>query len=181
VLLLLHGARLNDPENEALLARIMAFEPDEPGAQLPFTARLAREQGWTHVFAGRVVQEYKRFVALAMLSGHPVTPSEEVDQAWHLHLVYTRSYWHGLCRDVLGRDLHHGPTAGGSDENGKFADWYGKTLVSYRNLFGKEPPSDIWPLPKIRFANAGSGRWVDSSKFWLVPKPSFLKHTKQKT
>ena len=120
-LLLLHGARLSDPENEALLARIMAFEPDESGAQLPFTARLAREQGWTHVFAGRVVQEYKRFVALAMLSGHPVTPSEEVDQAWHLHLVYTRSYWHGLCRDVLGRDLHHGPTAGGADENGKFA------------------------------------------------------------
>ncbi|MEK6230809.1 MAG: hypothetical protein N2A42_03075 [Luteolibacter sp.] len=33
--------------------------------------------------------EYKRFVALAMLAGHPVTPSEEVDQAWHLHLVYT--------------------------------------------------------------------------------------------
>ncbi len=106
--LLVHGGALNEPRNDKLLDAIMAFELDDPGAQLPFTARLAREQGWTHVFAGRVVTEYKRFVVLAMLAGHPVTPSEEVDQAWHLHLVYTRSYWQGLCRDVLGRELHHG-------------------------------------------------------------------------
>lgn len=154
----------------------MAFELDEPDAQLPFTARLAREQGWTTVFAGRVVFEYKRFVALAMFAGHPVTPSEELDQAWHLHLVYTRSYWHSLCRDVLGRDLHHGPTTGGSSENEKFQGWYRKTLESYKRIFGELPPSDIWPCPENRFPNAGSGKWVDTSKFWLVPKPGFLKH-----
>ncbi len=40
-----------DSVHQELLLRIMAFELDEPGAQLPFTGRLAREQGWTHVFA----------------------------------------------------------------------------------------------------------------------------------
>jgi len=157
-----------------LLERIMAFELDEPGSQLPFTARLAREQGWTTVFSGRVVTEYKRFAALAMLAGHPVTPSEQVDQAWHLHLLYTRNYWNAFCRDVLGQELHHGPTAGGSDENEKFHDWYGRSLSSYHRIFGEHPPNDIWPSPALRFANAGSGKWVDTSKFWLVPKPGFL-------
>jgi len=161
--------------NETMMRRILAFELDDPCAQLPFTSRLAREQGWTHVFAGRVVEEYKRFIALAMLAGHPVTPSEQVDQAWHLHMVYTKSYWHALCRDILGRELHHSPTTGGPEENGKFTDWYGKTLGSYRRLFGGDPPEDIWPPPEKRFANAGSGRWVDKSDFWLVPKPAFMK------
>jgi len=170
---------LETPAHATLLAKILAFEPDDPGAQLPFTARLAREQGWTHVFAGRVVQEYKRFVALAMLAGHPVTPSEQVDQAWHLHMVYTKSYWHGLCRDVLGRELHHSPTTGGAEEDGKFADWYGKTLESYTRLFGNSPPRDIWPSTAERFATAGNGRWIDDSKFWLVPKPAFLKHLRR--
>ncbi len=164
----------------SLLDKIMAFELDEPTAQFPFTARLAREQGWTHVFAGRVVTEYKCFIALAMLAGHPVTPSEEVDQAWHLHLVYTRSYWHGLCREVLGRDLHHGPTAGGAEENHKYADWYQKTLDSYGRQFGHAPPPDIWPGPEQRFAKAGAFRWVDSSAFWLIPKPPCLRNSLKK-
>ena len=162
---------MSDPRTTMLLDKIMAFELDAEEAQLPFTSRLAREQGWTHVFAGRVVVEYKRFVALAMVAGHPVTPSEEVDQAWHLHMVYTKSYWHGFCRDVLGRELHHMPTVGGSDENGKFEDWYEKTLESYRRVFQDEPPTDIWPSVRKRFATAGCGRWVDTSKFWLVAKP----------
>ena len=161
--------------DEELWEKIASFELDEAGSQFPFTSRLAREQGWTHVFAGRVVMEYKRFIALAMMAGHPVTPSEEVDQVWHLHMVYTRSYWQGLCRDILGRELHHSPTSGGMAENEKFNDWYGKTLESYRQIFGTEPPADIWPPAEKRFANAGSGRWVDSSKFWLVPKATFLK------
>lgn len=171
---------METPADKNLLARILAFEPDESGAQLPFTARLAREQGWTHVFAGRVVEEYKRFVALAMFAGHPVTPSEQVDQAWHLHMVYTRSYWHGLCRDVLGRDLHHGPTTGGAEEDGKFHDWYEKTLESYRRIFHSEPPRDIWPPAAERFAHAASGRWVNTSDFWLVPKPAFLKRLRKR-
>jgi hypothetical protein len=172
---LVNEVALSAPGTDTLLDRIMAFELDEPGALFPFTARLAREQGWTHVFAGRAITEYKRFIALAMLAGHPVTPSLEVDQAWHLHLVYTRSYWQDLCRDVLGRDLHHGPTAGGVEENDKFGDWYQKTLDSYGAMFGHGPPPDIWPDPVRRFANAGSLRWVDSSAFWLVPKPMCIR------
>lgn len=153
--------------------RIESFRLDEPGAALPFTSRLAREQGWSHALAGRVVREYRRFLVLAVEAGHPVTPSEAVDQAWHLHLVYTRSYWQRLCRETLGCELHHEPTSGGAVETGKFTDWYERTLESYRRIFGEDAPQDIWPDPVRRFARAGDGRWVDASAVWLVPKPRF--------
>ncbi len=163
------------PEFQSLRQKIESFPLDEPGAALPFTSRLAREQGWSHAFAARVAAEYLRFIYLAMAAGHPVTPSEHVDQVWHLHLVYTRSYWIKLCRDTLGSDLHHGPTAGGGTEDEKFVDWYRKTLQSYQDHFGAPPPSDVWPDPESRFKDAGAGRWVDTSRFWLIPRPGWTR------
>ena len=148
---------------------------DEPGAALPFTSRLAREQGWSHAFAARAIREYKRFLILAMEAGHPVTPSEAVDQVWHLHLVYTVSYWKELCAGALGCELHHGPTRGGGDEQVKFTDWYGATLVSYRRLFEEAPPAEMWPDPIARFKDAGAGRWVEPVRYWLVPRPAWMR------
>lgn len=81
-----------DPLYQALWERIVAHRFDDPAARLTFTARLARENGWTIGRAGRVVDEYRRFVLLALTAGHAVTPSEDVDQAWHLHLAFTRDY-----------------------------------------------------------------------------------------
>ncbi len=74
---------LHDP----LWPRLAAFVFDAPGAALPFTARLARDQGWTREHAARVVDEYRRFVYLCVRAGHPCTPSVDVDEAWHLHLA----------------------------------------------------------------------------------------------
>ena len=71
-------------DKKILLERIMAFPLDESGVDLPFSHRLARENSWTDEFAARVIREYKRFVYLAMTANHPVTPSDAVDQAWHL-------------------------------------------------------------------------------------------------
>ena len=141
---------------DPLWTRLLAFELDDPQATLTFTRRLARENGWSVGYASRVVAEYKRFVYLAITAGHEVTPSDEVDQAWHLHLTYTRSYWDGLCGDVLGRPLHHGPTKGGEVEGERFERQYEETLASYRQAFGEEPPSDIWPPASVRFGEAAA-------------------------
>src|SRR5690606_12088021 len=105
-------------------------------------------------------------------AGHPVTPSEEVDQAWHLHLTYTRSYWQRFCPLALGSELHHQPTAGGDTERAKFYEWYARTLDSYLHVFGEPPPGNIWPSPQRRFQSAGQWRWYDASRFRLVPKRS---------
>lgn len=162
---------MNSAQRE-LWTRLEKFVFDEPGTSLTFARRLARDNDWPAGFAERVIREYKRFVFLAMEAGHPVSPSEEVDQAWHLHLTYTKSYWQDLCGEVLGgRRLHHHPTKGGSDEAAKFDGQYQRTLDSYRRLFGEEPPPDVWiSAGERRHSKGGKHRWVDTKRYWLVPK-----------
>ena len=79
------------------------------------------QSGWPARMVGpskytdRVIEEYRKFLYLLASAGHPVTPSDQVDQAWHLHLTYTRSYWEDLCEKTIGKPLHHGPTKGGAE------------------------------------------------------------------
>jgi hypothetical protein len=75
-----------------------------------------------------------------------VTPSDTVDQAWHLHLIYTRHYWQELCDKILGLQLHHDPSAGGTVESNRFERQYEQTIESYKAAFGEAPPADIWPV-----------------------------------
>ncbi len=126
------------------------YEIGPADAALSFQARLARENRWSLAFAERVIGEYKRFCFLAVTAGHEVTPSDAVDQAWHLHLAYSRDYWQRFCPEVLGRDLHHGPTAGGGAEQARYFEQYAQTFKSYETVFGP-PPADIWPAAGRRF------------------------------
>lgn len=151
-----------------------AFELDEPEIALPFSRRLARENAWTVGFASRVIEEYKRFIYLACVSDAPVTPSDEVDQAWHLHLAYTRSYWDELCETALRRKLHHGPTKGGKREGEKFDAWYERTKAFYATEFDTPPPIDIWPSSEERFSRPLHRKRIDTSEAWVIRKPGFL-------
>ena len=160
---------MNDQQTQ-LYRQIQAFSLDNTEAAWPFGKRLARENRWSEAFSLRVIEEYKKFAFLAVAAGHPVTPSDQVDQAWHLHLTYTRSYWEEFCPKVLGKPLHHEPTLGGQDEKGKFNDWYGNTLASYERLFGHKPPEDIWPDSSVRFGQDLHHVRVNDLQYWLVPK-----------
>lgn len=140
-----------NPQQLVLWSRLEAFHVGPTDAALPFESRLARENGWTREYADRVMREYRRFLLLTQIAGHAVTPSEQVDAAWHLHMCYTRSYWDDLCGRVLGKPLHHDPTEGGDAEQTKFVDWYERTLASYERVFGEKPPRDIWPETSKRF------------------------------
>jgi hypothetical protein len=135
----------------ALWDKLKNFQVSQGDEQLTFVGRLARENGWSASHAERIYQEYLRFLYLAVVAGHPVTPSQDVDEAWHLHLCYSRSYWSDLCGAILKRDLHHGPTKGGKAERSKYREQYQTTLDSYRACFGVEPPQDIWPDVDARF------------------------------
>jgi hypothetical protein len=155
-------------EHQDLLNRIQAFSFDEGECALPFAVRLARENQWSDMHAERVISEYKRFMFLAMVAGHPVSPSDEVDQVWHLHLHYTRSYWQRFCGEVLGRELHHDPTTGGRDEKNKFEHWYDRTLESYRRFFGAAP-QDIWPNAAIRLGEDLHFARVNTQRNCVIP------------
>ena len=162
--------------DETLLwSKLESYSPDNPNDALTFSQRLARENGWPPFFTERVITEYKKFLFLCMISPHPVTPSDEVDQAWHLHLVYTRSYWNDLCKNILGKDLHHTPTEGGPAERDKFISYYESTLQLYRDKFGHAPPDDIWPPADKRFANTDFVR-ASKDSHWIIRKRRWHKN-----
>jgi hypothetical protein len=147
-----YGRGVSSPRDDALWQRIADHHIGPADASLSFAARLARENRWDAAYAERVIGEYKRFCYLAMTAGHEVTPSDAVDQAWHLHLTYSRDYWLTFCPAVLGSDLHHGPTRGGTPERERFYRQYAETLAAYEAAFGAAPPADIWPSAHRRFS-----------------------------
>lgn len=168
-------SRVDWNETQILLyQQIMEFDIDGGPADFSFSKRLARENGWTIAYTNRVIHEYKCFIFLIVNADHPVTPSDQVDQAWHLHLTYTHSYWDRLCHEIVGRPLHHTPTRGGSEEARKFDTWYSHTLKSYQRFFGILPPASIWPDAAIRFGDDLFSQKVNTRRHWIVRKPPWM-------
>ncbi len=153
--------------NSPLWQRLSTYHIGPDAAPLSFAQRLARENRWSTAFTERVIGEYMRFAFLAITAGHEVTPSDAVDQAWHLHLTYSRDYWQRFCPEVLGIDLHHGPTVGGEAERSRYYDQYAATLKAYERAFGEPPPPDIWPNAARRFG-------VDPLAFRVNPKDALV-------
>lgn len=147
-----------------LWARLSRMQFDPPHAPIQFIDKLIRETGWTRSFAARAIDEYRKFLLLAATAGHSVSPSEAVDQVWHTHLLYTRSYW-AMCRDLLGFELHHEPAIGSSEDRQKLTDWYARTLESYRAAFG-DIPTEFWPVQPF----ADTFRRVDAHHNFVLPR-----------
>lgn len=159
-------------KHKIILEKLESFSFDSPDTLLTFSDRLARENLWDKKYSARVIKEYKRFIYLACVSNEETTPSDEIDQAWHLHLTYTQSYWQNLCRDTLGIDLHHKPTKGGMDQESKYRSQYESTLKLYEKVYSEKPPTDIWPNIDLRFKDAADFVRVNKNKKWFIPKPN---------
>jgi hypothetical protein len=137
-------------KQQQLYQRICDHELDDSSHEIGFLAHLMRANGWSRPFALRAIEEYRKFVFLALVADHQVTPSDQVDQVWHLHLLCSDAYWNDFCPRVLGRPLHHHPAKGGQAEQDRFHEQYRATIRSYRQHFG-EPPLDLWPPVDVRF------------------------------
>lgn len=168
-----------DKNQNALWERVLAYRFDNEGSAFPYSAKVAKENGWSQAYTYRVIEEYRRFAFLAVAAGHPVSPPEAVDQAWHIHILYTREYNDVFCAQVLGQHLHHGPSIGGRFEDEKFQDWYSQTLMSYKTMFGEEPPKDIWPSAEQRAKQTHHFQRVDKQRSWIIPKPFFVTRSRE--
>ena len=134
------------PDRPALWAALSHMQIEEPGTGRRFEEVLAAENGWTLDFAERVADEYCGFLYLAAAAGVEVTPSQAVDQAWHLHLEWPH-YRDILCGQIIGRTIEHRPSTGEPEDESRCRRQYGETLALYESVFGKPPPADIWPGP----------------------------------
>jgi len=163
-------------QNTELWNKLKVFQLDDQNSDFTFSERLARDNKWSHEFSLRVIQEYKKFIYLCCAGYGEITPSDAVDQAWHLHLTYTKSYWIDMCRNTLGRQIHHNPTKGGESERKRYSNDYDALGNAYLKEFGTEAPKDIWPSNKDRFSNINFKR-VNLSDYWLIKKPSLTKRS----
>lgn len=164
-------AHPNFPSLQLVADRLAQWSFDTPSASLTFAGRLARENGWSMRQAARVMEEYRRFLLLAVTAGHFVCPSDAVDQAWHLHLLDSRAYWEEFCPRVLGQPLHHSPSKGGAEEGARLREGYQRTLASYEAAFGARPPTDIWPAVEERFRRGSRWQRLETSRCWILPRP----------
>lgn len=153
----------------AIWHRLIAEPWDNPHDSHPLSARLRQATGWGHPYTERVLQEYQRFLYLAVRRRGRVCPSSAVDEAWHTHLLDTPRYFGDFCLRVLGTSLHHLPNRGSQSDNDHQRN-YRATLRAYRWAFGEAPPADIWPPPAQRFAE----RWqqVNQRTHWVLPRPT---------
>jgi hypothetical protein len=148
-----------------LVNTILSYKIDDPESSLKFSDRLAQENMWTKEYSKRVVEEYQKFMYLARTQGN-VTPSIQVDEAWHLHMIYTRDYME-FC-ELLGGFIHHGPTRGSKAEDDRYWDQYIRTLILYYHTFGTHPPEDIWPPASERFKPDRRMR-INLDTHWVIP------------
>jgi len=159
---------MNQYQSE-LYQRIQAFSIDDPDAAYPFRKKLASENGWSESFTQQAIQEYKKFVFLAVACEHEVSPSDVIDRVWHLHLIYTESYWGEFCPNVLGISLHHNPSKGGLSEQEKYSGLFYETLESYQAFFGEIPPPDFWQDPHIEHVKKNSFPWKKILALFFIP------------
>lgn len=155
-------------DDRRLWGRIAVHPPG--GAQFDgFLRRIVREQRWPLAFAHQAITEYKKFCFLTVISPTPVTPGEEVDEVWHLHLLYSRDYWDVWCPVVLGAVLHHDPADAMAESQQVCREQYAATLALYESFFGP-PPVAFWPATHRRF---GRGRRM-ADLWWGLRPPAWL-------
>lgn len=129
---------------QELYQRVRTFCFNDPTDHLSFCDRLSENNGWSEEFSQRVLEEYCRFIVLAIAAQQPVIPPEPIDTAWRLHLLYYRSYWEVFCPKVLRRRLPHWALGTRNLEGKALLERYDQTKKAYRNLFGEYPPAEIW-------------------------------------
>lgn len=115
-----------------------------------FTEAFMEEQMIDNNTALTWMLEYKKFLTLAYFSSKMITPSEQVDQVWHMHMTYTRHY-RMMWQQLMKRPFKHQPTAGGEAENTKWDDLYNNTISLYEQIFLTPPPDYAWGDSKARF------------------------------
>ena len=96
---------------EEIWEKIKNFELDDPNSIFPFSKRLSFENNWNESKTFALILEYKKFIFLCTVA-NPCSPSKEVDQVWHLHLLYCKNYWEDLCENIVKRRLNHNPSSG---------------------------------------------------------------------
>ncbi len=132
---------MNDFRMDPLWLKLNFLNMGSQAASNPFLNMLGQQYGWPMPMANQVMEEYRKFLFLAMRAGHPVTPPSIIEQAWNLHVQSAQDYWEKLGSLINERPVSEGI---GATAASTMAEQYQQTLASYTRIFGMEPPENIW-------------------------------------
>ena len=107
----------------------------------PVMKMVEQQMGANAETSARIIEEYRKFLFLAMRAGHQVIPPGTINDVWMMHMQNAQNFWENLGQMITER-----PVAGGVDAKamGDMAAAWTATLKSYETIFGTKPPMDIW-------------------------------------
>ncbi|MCA3554192.1 hypothetical protein [Aestuariivirga sp.] len=143
---------------DPLWLRLNLMNSEGLQAFAPLMDVMRRQMGQNAEMAQRAIEEYRKFLFLAMRAGHQVIPPGPVNDAWMLHLQNAQNYW-----EKLGQMIAEPPGVQGAGvrEFASMADAWKATLESYEKIFGMKPPMDIWGQ-----GPAAGNPWMQAINGW---------------
>jgi hypothetical protein len=113
-----------------------------------FADKISRKHQCSLSYAIKAVNEYKKFLYLAVISDFHVTPSQAIDKVWHEHILFTQAY--GIfCKEIIEYELNHHPELLPVEEQTeRYHAQYLSTIELYIKEFDKLPPANVWDVTK---------------------------------
>lgn len=143
---------------DPLWLKLNLMNADGLQAFAPLVDTMQKQLGQNAGMAQRVIEEYRKFLFLAMRAGHQVIPPGPVNDAWMMHLQNAQNYWENLGSMIAERPIAQGLDA---SQFSSMADTWKMTLESYEKIFGMKPPMDIWGQ-----GPAAENPWMQAMNSW---------------
>jgi hypothetical protein len=113
-----------------------------------FADKISRKHACSKRYALKAVNEYKKFIYLAVISDFHVTPSQAIDKVWHEHILFTQAY-RTFCDEIIEYNLNHHPELLPLEEQtARYHAQYLDTLNLYVQEFGILPTDNVWDITK---------------------------------
>ena len=102
--------------------------------------KMAEKSMWSLKSAKAASEQYKRFLFLQYQYGkhYSLAPSQEMDEFWHQHILFTQQYQND-CQRIFGHYFHHSPTlkSASSTVHATMHKNFETTQVLYYREFGE--------------------------------------------
>ena len=123
---------------------------------------------WSYGKVTELLREYRAFLHLCANSSIDHTPSAEVDEVWHEHILFTKDYerW---CK-LLGKTIQHNPETPWNKQDYKSMYKVTTDELSYVNKKSVEIPKPTpKPVSKVKIRKE-----TKSPKIVSSPSPSYV-------
>jgi hypothetical protein len=118
----------------------------------PVTMQLVNYHEYSDARARSAERRYRRFFFLkALFASHSASPSDEVDEFWHQHIINTAKYAKD-CHAVAGCFLHHDFLSPEEPVDARMLETLRlETWVAYETLFGEPYEETLGAAFQIRW------------------------------